>query len=319
MTMLDEQDLAALALTSRLVDSATTPLASREFWALCRGTEPSALHGMSASEIAAELSVPGEYAERIAKLFDRAAGLAIALEKLDHSGIWTITGVGERYPERLRTRLRDSAPVVLHGVGDTSLLDADGVGVVGSRDTSAEGSQVAREIAQGAVKLGLPVVSGAARGVDSDAMNAAFEAGGQVVGVLADALERTVTRRGTRRGVAGGQICLVTSFTPSAPFSVGNAMGRNKVIYAMSRCTIVVTSDHETGGTWAGATEALRNGYGRVVSWTGPGSGAGNSALVQRGAAELSDVNRLGELLPEPVDPPAVKVDPLGDQLTFGI
>ena len=212
--MVDEQDLAALALTSRLVDSATKPLSSPEFWALCRGGEPSALHGMSASEIAAELSVPSEDAERIAELFDRAGGLAIALEKLDHAGIWTITGVGERYPQRLRTRLGDAAPAVLHGAGDTSLLDVDGVGVVGSRDISADGSQVAREIAQGAVKLGLPVVSGAARGVDGDAMNAAYEAGGRVVGVLADALEQAVTRRSTRRGVAGGQICLVTPYPP---------------------------------------------------------------------------------------------------------
>jgi predicted Rossmann fold nucleotide-binding protein DprA/Smf involved in DNA uptake len=285
-----------------LVDSAAKPLSLREFWALCRGSGPSALHGMTASEIAAELSVPSEDAERIAALFDRAGGLAIALEKLDHAGIWTITGVGERYPERLRTRLGDSAPVVMHGVGDASLLDADGVGVVGSRDISADGSQVAREIAQGAVKLGLPVVSGAARGVDGDAMNAAFEAGGWVVGVLADALESAVTRRSTRRGVAGGQICLVTPYPPSAPFSVGNAMGRNKIIYGLSRCTIVVASDHETGGTWAGATEALENGYGRVASWMGPGGGAGNRALGQRGAVELSDVNRLGEL-DESVDP----------------
>jgi len=273
---------------------------------------------LTASEIAAELSVPSEYAERIAKLFDRAAGLAIALEKLDHAGIWTITGVGERYPERLRTRLRDSAPVVLHGVGDASMLDADGVGVVGSRDISAEGSQIARKIAKSAVKSGLPVISGAARGVDGEAMNAAFEAGGQVVGVLADALERTVTRRSTRRGVAGGQICLVTPFTPSAPFSVGNAMGRNKIIYALSRCTIVVASDHETGGTWAGATEALKNGYGRVGSWSGPGAAAGNGALIQRGAAELSDVDRLGELLDKSADPPEVKAEPVDDQLMLG-
>jgi len=315
--MLDEQDLAALALTSRLVESATKPLPSREFWALRRRIEPSALHGMTASEIAAELSVPSEDAERIAKLFDRAAGLAIALEKLDHSGIWTITGVGQRYPERLRTRLCDSAPVVLHGVGDTSLLDTDGVGVVGSRDISAEGSQIVGEIAKSAVKSALPVISGAARGVDGHAMNAAFEVGGQVVGVLADALERAVTRRDTRRGVADGQICLVTPFTPSAPFSVGNAMGRNKIIYALSRCTIVVASDHETGGTWAGATEALKNGYGRVASWIGPGSGAGNRALVQRGAFELPDLNRLGELLHESVARPAAKVEPLGDQLTL--
>lgn len=316
--MLDEQDLAALALTSRLVDSTEKPLSSHEFWALCRSGEPSALHGMTASAIAAELSVPSEHAERIAQLFDRAGGLAIALEKLDHAGIWTITGVGQHYPERLRTRLGDSAPAVLHGVGDMSLLDADGVGVVGSRDISDEGSQVAREIAQGAVKLGLPVVSGAARGVDGDAMNAAFGAGGQVVGVLADALEHAVTRRSTRRGVSGGQICLVTPYPPNAPFSVGNAMGRNKIIYALSRCTIVVASDHETGGTWAGATEALKNGYGRVGSWSGPGAVAGNGALIQRGAAELSDVDRLGELLDKSADPPEVKAEPVDDQLMLG-
>lgn len=317
--MLDEQDLAALALTSRLVESATKPLSAREFWALRRGGEPSALHGMTATEIAAELSIPSEDAERIARLFDRAAGLAIALEKLDHSGIWTITGVGERYPERLRTRLRDSAPVVLHGVGDASMLDADGVGVVGSRDISAEGSQIAREIAKSAARSGLPVISGAARGVDQDAMNAAFEAGGRVVGVLADALEHAVTRRGTRRGVAGGQICLVTPYAPSVAFSVGNAMGRNKIIYGLARCTIVVSSDHETGGTWAGATEALKNGYGRVASWIGPGGGAGNSGLVQRGAAGLSDVNRLGELLQQSDGSSVVDVGTIGDQLTFGI
>lgn len=317
--MLDERDLAALALTSRLVESAAKPLSAQEFWALRRSGEPSALHGMTATEIAAELSISSNDAERIARLFDRAAGLAIALERLDHSGIWTVTGVGERYPERLRTRLRDSAPVVLHGVGDASMLDTDGVGVVGSRDISAEGSQIAREIAQLTVKLGLPVVSGAARGVDGEAMNAAFEAGGQVVGVLADALEDAISRRGTRRGVAGGQICLVTPYMPSAAFSVGNAMGRNKIIYGLSRCTIVVASNHETGGTWEGATEALKRGYGRVASWMGPGSGTGNSALVRRGATELSYVNNIVELLHETVEPPISKNAALGDQLAFEI
>jgi predicted Rossmann fold nucleotide-binding protein DprA/Smf involved in DNA uptake len=318
MTMLDEQDMAVLALTSRVVDSAAKPLSSREFWALRRNVEPSALYGMRATEITAEWAIPGEDAERIARLFDRAAGLAIALEKLDHCGIWTITGVGQGYPERLRARLRDSAPVVLHGVGDVSLLDTDGVGVVGSRDISEEGSRVARAIAQTAVRSGLPVVSGAARGVDQDAMDGAFEVGGQVVGVLADALERAVSRPGTRRGVVDGQVCLVTPYPPAAPFSVGNAMGRNKIIYGLSRCTVVVTSDHQTGGTWAGAAEAVKNHYGRVVSWTGAGSGAGNSDLVKRGAVELSDVAGLDDLLHESVVPPPVNDKAVGDQLTLG-
>ncbi len=257
-------------------------------------------------------------AARIAHLFDRAAGLAIALEKLDHAGIWTITGVGQCYPKRLHSRLGDTAPVALHGVGDTALLDTDGVGVVGSRDISADGSQVAREIAERAVKSGLPVISGAARGVDNDAMNAAFEAGGQVVGVPADALERAVARRGTRQGVAKGRICLITPYTPAATFSTGNAMGRNKIIYGLSRCTVVVTSDHQTGGTWAGATEALKHSYGRVASWTGPGSGPGNNALVEQGALELSDVTHVDELFSESVVLAPRKHEESADQLTLG-
>jgi predicted Rossmann fold nucleotide-binding protein DprA/Smf involved in DNA uptake len=319
MTMLDEPDLAALALTSRLVESAAKPLSSREFWALRRRIEPIALHGMAAKDIATELAIPADEAERVARLFDRVAGLAIAIEKLDHSGIWTITGVGEGYPKRLHARLHDAAPVVLHGVGDTSLLDKDGVGIVGSRDVSVEASQIACEIAEKAVALGLSVVSGAARGIDSDAMNAAFDAGGQIIGVPADSLERSVTRRGTRQGVVKGRICLITPFTPAAPFSVGNAMGRNKIIYGMSRCTVVVTSDNENGGTWAGAIEALKNRYGRVASWVGTGSSGGNRALVDKGADELNDVDRLEEVLQESVVSSPVDVEASGDQLTLDI
>jgi predicted Rossmann fold nucleotide-binding protein DprA/Smf involved in DNA uptake len=95
-------------------------------------------------------------------------------------------------------------------------------------------------------------------------------------------------------------------------------MGRNKLIYGLSRCTVVVASDHQAGGTWAGAVEALKNSYGRVASWTGPGSGAGNSALVEQGAVELSDETSLSDLLREPAAPAAAKDEPSENQLTLG-
>ncbi|MFZ0833861.1 MAG: DNA-processing protein DprA [Mycobacterium sp.] len=316
--MLDDQDLAALALTSRLVESAAKPLSAREFWAMRRDVEPSALLGMTAHRMRDQLAGTGLDAERVTRLLDRNAALAITIEKLGHSGIWTITGVGPGYPTRLRGRLRDAAPVVLHGVGDPALLDSDGIGVVGSREVSEAGSRFAREIAKRAAKAGLPLVSGAARGVDSEAMNGAFEAGGHVVGVLADALERAVTRRSTRRGVVSGQICLVTPFTPSTPFSVGNAMGRNKIIYGLSRCTVVVSSDRETGGTWAGATEALKHQYGRVASWVGEGCGAGNAKLVEQGAVELADLGSFTALFEDADAPPAIPAERANDQLRLG-
>ena len=251
-------------------------------------------------------------------MFDRSAALALAVEKLDHSGIWTVTGVGRTYPERLRSRLRDATPVVLHGVGEMSPLDTDGLAVVGSRNVSEEGSEVARAIARMAVKSGMPVISGAARGVDRDAMNSAFDEGGHVVGVLADSLQRAVAKPGMRKGVSRGQICLVTPFAPDVAFSVGNAMARNKMIYGLARCTVVVASDQDTGGTWAGAVEALKNGYGRVASWVGAGSGPGNKALVDQGALELTDLSH-GEVLLDPSAASSPTDDRTrADQLTLG-
>jgi predicted Rossmann fold nucleotide-binding protein DprA/Smf involved in DNA uptake len=317
--MLDQSDLVTLALTSRIVPSNNvSPFSAKDYWPLSRAVELPRLLGKSATVIAAELSIPAELGERIARLLDRGAAIALAIEQFEHTGVWTTTGVSERYPAGLRLRLGDAAPPLLHGVGDANLLRTAGVGVVGSRDIGPEAAEVARGVAREGASRGLPLVSGAARGVDQHAMNAAFEFGGQVVGVLADSLERTVSRPSTRQAVSGGQICLVTPYTPKAPFSAGNAMGRNKIIYALSRCVVVVRSEEGTGGTWAGATEALKRKITTVASWTGAGSASGNHALVGLGAHEIDDPDKLASLI-ESADeqPPTSAATPMGDQLSL--
>ncbi|HDH26518.1 MAG TPA: DNA-processing protein DprA, partial [Actinobacteria bacterium] len=143
---------------------------------------------------------------------------------------------------------------------------------------------------------GLPVFSGGARRVDQLAMAAALDAGGSVVGVLADSLERQIRKPDTLVALDGGQICLITQQHPRAGFSVGAAMGRNKLIYALADVTVVVASDRGRGGTWQGAVEALRHGYGNVAVWRGAGEGAGNTELEKSGALPLTAVERLDEL-----------------------
>ena len=115
-------------------------------------------------------------------------------------------------------------------------------------------------------------------------MDAAFEAGGAVLGILAESLSRKLKRPDVRRAVYDGSTVMCTPYSPDAPFSAGNAMGRNKLIYAQAALTVVVASDAETGGTWSGATEALKHGYGPVAVWRGDGEGPGNEPLQQRGA-----------------------------------
>ena len=209
--------------------------------------------------------------------------MAFELERLDGSGIRVLTPFDEEYPQAWLERLRGKALPVLYAAGAIELLNQPGVGVVGSRDVSSEGQEIAQEAAERIASLGMTLVSGGARGVDQLSMNAAFQAGGSVVGILADSLVRKLKKSDVRQAIYEGQTVMCTPYNPDAPFSVGNAMGRNKLIYAMADITLVVACEPDKGGTWVGATEALEKKFGRVAVWQGPGEGAGNAQLLETG------------------------------------
>ena len=88
-------------------------------------------------------------------------------------------------------------------------------------------------------------------------MRGALEAGGTVIGVLADSLEKTAMNRDHRNLIIDGRLVLASPYDPSAGFNVGNAMQRNKIIYALADASLVVSSNVNKGGTWAGAIEQL--------------------------------------------------------------
>lgn len=108
-------------------------------------------------------------------------------------------------------------------------------------------------------KSACTLVSGGARGIDEASMQGASGAGGAVVGVLADSLERAVLSREYRSYLMDGRLALVSPYDPAAGFNVGHAMRRNKLIYALADAALIVNSDYEQGGTWAGAVEQLES------------------------------------------------------------
>ncbi len=236
---------------------------------------------------------------------DRATAVAFELDRLEQSGIKTLTAFDQHYPRAWLDRLRSKAPPLVHAAGALDLLDAPGLGVVGSRDVSQAGGEVAREVARLAARRGLPLTSGGARGVDQLAMDAAFEAGGAVVGMLAESLLRKLKSPDVRRAVYEGSTVMCTPYSPNAPFSAGNAMGRNKLIYAQAALTVVVASDDGSGGTWSGATEALKNGYGLVAVWRGDGEGPGNESLERRGAIPVASLADIESVLDDEDLPPS--------------
>ena len=311
--VLSAAGLAIVALTTRAVPSDVPPLNGREVAALLRRTDVATAAGRAPADLAAEAGLSPADAERVLRLLDRATAAALALETFEQAGIWTTTIAGDDYPAALLDRLGAAAPPVLHGAGPAVAPPL--VGVVGSRDVSPEAAEVATAAGRAAAHNGFGVVSGTARGVDTLAMDAVRAAGGRAVGVLADSLLRAVRSADVRRAILDGTLTLLTPYAPSAGFSAGFTMGRNKIVYALAAHVLVVASDLDRGGTWAGATEALTHGYSDVAVWTGAGAGPGNAALVDRGTRGITDI---ADLFTGPAPPPTRR-HPDDDQLSFAV
>lgn len=194
---------------------------------------------------------------RLQRLLGRGFQLSEAVERWQARALWVVSSADAEYPQRLKARLHEDAPPVLYGCGDPSLLDTGGLAVVGSRHVDDALVRYTTEVGALAASAGRTLVSGGARGIDQAAMRGALEAGGPVIGVLADSLERTAMNRQHRDLLLEGQLVLISPYDPGAGFNVGNAMQRNKLIYALADASLVVSADVGKGGTWTGAKEQL--------------------------------------------------------------
>ena len=223
---------------------------------------------------------------RIRKLLSRGAAMAFAVEKWMHNGIWIVCRSDEAYPGRLKRHLkRTQAPPILFGVGDRGLLSKGGLAVVGSRNVDASGEAFTRRAGETCAQDGLPIVSGGARGVDQVAMLSALKTGGDVIGVMADGLSKAAVAGKYREGIREKRLVLISPFHPEVRFIVGNAMGRNKLVYALADFALVVSAEKGKGGTWTGAKEELNRTESIPVFVRMEGEvPEGNRALIDIGA-----------------------------------
>ncbi|MGV8075071.1 MAG: DNA-processing protein DprA [Syntrophobacteraceae bacterium] len=223
--------------------------------------------------------------QRLESLLGRGVQLGFAVEEWQRNGIWIISRSDSDYPTRYKKHLKEKAPPLLFGVGDRSLLAGGGLAIVGSRNVDKDGEEFTQYIAELCAKNGMPVVSGGARGVDQIAMTVAVEAGGISIGIIAENLLRKSLERSVRHAIADGRLLLLSPYHPKARFTVGTAMSRNKLIYAMADYGLVVSAEHKRGGTWAGAEEELKRDISLpVFVRIGNNTPFGNSRLLDLGA-----------------------------------
>ncbi len=226
--------------------------------------------------------------DRIQGLLSRAGTWAFEQERLAGLGIWIVTVADATYPRLLRDRLVSQAPPVLFGAGAIPDETRRWVALVGSRDVDSAGGEFTRRLAERCAEEGLGVVSGGARGVDRIALGGAVDNGGCVVAVVPGQMEQILRERDTRQAIAEECLTLLSPYHPAVAFSVGGAMGRNKLIYAFAHYAVVIASAYREGGTWSGATENLKQRWVPLFVRSEDDAPEGNRQLMALGGLPLT-------------------------------
>ncbi len=214
-----------------------------------------------------------EEARRILALLAQEELLDYYLEKGRKANCCPITRANHHYPQGLMERLGESAPACLWAKGELAALELPKISLVGSRELQPENRAFAAAAGRAAAQQGYALVSGNARGADQTAQAAALDAGGKVISIVADSLEK--------QPLLPGMLYLsLEAF--EAGFSIPRALARNAVIHALGEKVLVAQCGMETGGTWSGTQQNLRKGI-RPVFCFADGSEAA-TRLAELGA-----------------------------------
>ena len=219
------------------------------------------------------------------------------MEKLVGRGVMVLTWDDPAYPSRLLHIY--NPPPVLYVKGD--ILDEDqwAVAVVGTRGATVYGKEAARQIAGDLARNRITIVSGLARGIDSEAHRAALDAGGRTIAVLGsgvDVVYPAESRRLAQAIVERG--ALVSEYALGTRPEASNFPPRNRIISGLSLGVVIVEAG-ERSGALITADFALEQG--REV-FAVPGNifrkkSTGTNKLIQQGAKPVLSVEDILEEL----------------------
>jgi len=222
------------------------------------------------------------------------------LRKTEERDVPTLLWSDPRYPARLR-EIPDP-PVFLYCLGDLSLLDNPSVAVVGSRDCSRYGLELAQRIGLDLAEAGVTVVSGLAMGIDRQAHLAGLQGAGSSIAVMGTgpdliypASNRDIWKELASRGL------ILSEFPPGTKPLAANFPLRNRIISGLSLGVLVVEANSKSGSL---ITARLAMEQGREV-FAVPGpvslkSYRGCHEIINKGAKLVHDAQDiLLELKPQ--------------------
>lgn len=224
---------------------------------------------------------PQEYAEQIKKL-----------------GIKWLTIFDENYPKLLR-EIYDP-PLVFYYKGEILPSDERAVAIVGTRKMTGYGKLVTEKLAKELAEYKVTVVSGLARGVDTQAHKTTILHRGRTLAVLGGGLKSIFPPENYQLAeqISSGFGAIISEFPPSAPSLPGNFPARNRIISGLS-LAVLVTEAAQDSGSLITAKLALEQGR-DVFAIPGPitsETSKGPTFLIKQGAKLVTEAAEILEEL----------------------
>lgn len=189
-------------------------------------------------------------------------------QSLEKTGIKWVSVYDKNYPKLLK-EIYDP-PIILYYKGEILEKDQNAIAVVGTRKMTGYGKAVTTQFVEELVNGGLTIVSGLARGVDSQAHQTALDFAGRTIAVLGGGLNNIYPpENGSLASkIINGSGAVISEYPPDCPSLPGNFPSRNRIIAGLSQA-ILVTEAAEDSGSLITAKLAVEQGR-EVFAVPGP-------------------------------------------------
>ena len=219
---------------------------------------------------------------------------AFLVEDLLAQGYSILPITSKDYSPTLKKNLgRTLSPPLIYTKGNLQILKEKSMAIVGSRKAENISLEFTDNIAKKASEDFKVVVSGFAKGVDKQALDSALKYNGQSIIVLPQGIETFSSGfKKYYKQIIEGNVLVLSTFYPKAPWNIQLAMARNPIIYGLAS-EIYVAESSKKGGTWSGVIDGLRKGRDIFVRKANSLEKNANNILISKGGKPVDQNGNL--------------------------
>lgn len=218
------------------------------------------------------------------------------IEYMIKNNVDIISSDDEEYPKILKNIY--DPPISLYIRGNKNILNNNSIAIIGCRDCSQYGKNVAKQLAYNISKKNMNIVSGLAKGIDSMAHEGTLLAKGKTIAVLGNGLDTIYPKENIKLAklILDNDGAIISEYPLGEKPKKQNFPERNRIVSGISKGIIVVEA-RQKSGTLITVDFALEQGRDVYVV---PGNidrdtSVGTNELIKQGAKIITNYHEILE------------------------